>query len=52
MLEKNTLYKRDKPIIWKCSKCGYIHKGTEPPKICPSCKHPKEYYEPEDICNF
>ncbi|MBN1503096.1 rubrerythrin family protein [Candidatus Woesearchaeota archaeon] len=50
MLEKGTLYKRDKPIRWKCSKCGYIHVGTEPPKECPSCKHEYNYYEPECMC--
>ena len=47
MVEKGTVYKRDKPIRWKCSKCGYIHEGTEPPEKCPSCRHPREYYEPE-----
>jgi len=47
MVEKDTVYKRDKPIRWKCSKCGYIHTGNEPPEECPSCKHPKGYYEPE-----
>ncbi len=47
MVEKGTVFKRDKPIRWKCSKCGYIHEGKEPPKECPSCKHPREYYEPE-----
>ncbi|MFH1054266.1 MAG: rubrerythrin family protein [Candidatus Woesearchaeota archaeon] len=47
MVEKGNVYKRDKPIRWKCSKCGYTHKGTEPPDKCPSCKHAKEYYEPE-----
>lgn len=46
MVEKGTVFKRDKPIKWKCSKCGYIHEGTEPPLKCPSCKHPREYYEP------
>jgi rubrerythrin len=50
MLKKGTLYKRDKPIRWKCSKCGYIHEGNEPPEKCPSCKHPREYYEPECMC--
>ena len=49
MVEKGTVFKRDKPIVWKCSKCGYIHVVTEPPKMCPSCKHPKEYFEPEDM---
>ena len=50
MVEKGTVYKREKPINWKCSKCGYIHNGTEPPEVCPSCKHPREYYEPECLC--
>jgi rubrerythrin len=50
MVERGTVFKRDKPINWKCSKCGYIHNGTEPPKECPSCKHAKEYYEPECLC--
>ncbi|MFP4424300.1 MAG: rubrerythrin [Candidatus Woesearchaeota archaeon] len=50
MVENGTAYKRDNEITWKCSKCGYIHKGTQPPEECPSCKHPKEYYEPECMC--
>jgi len=47
MVEDGTVFKRDKPIRWKCSKCGFIHEGKEPPVKCPSCKHPREYYEPE-----
>lgn len=47
MVEEGTVYKRDEPIVWKCSKCGYKAEGKEPPQECPSCKHPKEYYEPE-----
>lgn len=47
MVEKGTVYKREQPIRWKCSKCGFIHEGTEPPEECPSCKHAREYYEPE-----
>lgn len=49
MVENGTVYKREKSIKWKCSKCGFIHEGTEPPEKCPSCKHTKEYYEPEDF---
>ena len=49
LVEENKVYKREKPIAWKCSKCGYVHYGTEPPERCPSCDHPKEYYEPEDM---
>lgn len=52
MLEKGTLYKRDKEIKWKCSKCGHIHKGMSPPGACPACKHEREYFEPEDMCSL
>ena len=52
LVEEDMVYKRDKPIKWKCSKCGYVHTGTEPPKRCPSCKHPQEYYEPDDMSSL
>jgi rubrerythrin len=49
MLEAGTVYKRETPIKWKCSVCGYVHVGTEPPRKCPACKHPSEYYEPANL---
>jgi rubrerythrin len=49
MVEKGTVYKREQPIKWKCSKCGFTYTGKEPPAKCPCCKHPKEFFEPEDI---
>ena len=45
MVLNGTVFKRDKPIRWKCSVCGYIHEGTEAPEACPACAHPKAYYE-------
>ena len=39
------VFKRTIPVKWHCTNCGYIHEGTEPPKICPACKHPQAYYE-------
>ncbi|MCX6581567.1 MAG: rubrerythrin family protein [Candidatus Aminicenantes bacterium] len=50
MVEKGTVYKRSKPIRWKCSKCGHIHEGLEPPAKCPTCLHAREYFEPECMC--
>ena len=44
-LENNTIFKKDKKVYWVCRKCGYIHEGTEPPEECPSCGHPKSYFE-------
>ena len=48
-VEDGTVFSREEPIRWKCSKCGHILEGTEPPTKCPVCKHPKEYFEPEDL---
>ncbi len=34
---------------WKCSVCGYIHTGVEPPEECPQCSSSgKEYSELSD----
>jgi len=49
LVKSGNVFKRDESIIWKCSKCGHVHTGTEPPEECPSCKHPLNYFEPEDI---
>ena len=46
-VENGTVFKRDEPIRWKCSICGFIYEGTEPPVKCPACKNPREYYEPD-----
>lgn len=49
LVEQKVVYKRDEPIKWKCSICGYVYEGTEPPAKCPYCKHPQEYYEPANL---
>jgi len=49
MVEAGTVFKREQPIKWKCAVCGYIVEGNEPPPKCPSCKNPKEYYEPASL---
>ena len=30
---------------WKCTVCGYIHEGEQPPAQCPVCKQPAEKFE-------
>jgi len=44
-IEKDRVFKRETKVKWRCSNCGYIHEGTEPPEKCPACDHPKAYYE-------
>lgn len=45
-LEKESLYQKEQPILWKCTNCGYIYEGTTAPKICPACIHPQGFFEP------
>ena len=44
-LEAGKVFKREGKVVWKCRVCGYLHEGTEPPKICPACNHPTAYFE-------
>jgi len=39
------VFKRDKPVAWRCRNCGYVHQELEAPKVCPACAHPQAYYE-------
>ena len=45
-VSSGTVFKRERPIKWKCRECGRVHEGQQPPDICPTCSHPQSYYEP------
>ena len=44
-VENGTVFKKDKPVVWRCINCGYLHEGPEALEVCPACAHPKAYYE-------
>ena len=44
-LQEGKTFKGDAPLGWKCRNCGYIHEGPDAPEICPTCAHPKAYFE-------
>jgi rubrerythrin len=44
-LEGNTVFKKKEKHYWVCRKCGYVHYSEEPPQVCPSCSHPRNYFE-------
>jgi len=44
-IEKDRVFKRDGVVRWKCRNCGYVHEGVEAPEECPSCAHPRAYFE-------
>jgi len=44
-VEGGTVFRKDKPVVWRCRNCGYIHEGTEAPEVCPACAHPRAHFE-------
>jgi rubrerythrin len=44
-IEKSEVFKKGEEVLWHCRNCGYIHKGTAAPEICPACAHPQAHYE-------
>ncbi len=44
-LDTDTVFKAEKPIVWKCRNCGYHYTGEEAPAACPACAHAKAYFE-------
>ena len=44
-VEAGTIFKKGKEIWWACRECGYQHFGVEPPEKCPSCDHPRAFYQ-------
>jgi len=44
-VEAGTVFKKDRPVTWRCRNCGYLHEGTEAPGACPACAHPQAHFE-------
>ena len=44
-IENDTVFKKDKPVVWRCLKCGYVHEGQEAVAVCPACAHPQAHFE-------
>lgn len=44
-LNNKKVFRKDENVTWHCTKCGYVHEGTEAPQKCPACTHPQSYFE-------
>ena len=44
-VKSGTVFKKKKKIEWVCRECGYVYFGKQPPIKCPSCDHPRSYYQ-------
>ncbi len=39
------VFRKDETCVWVCRNCGHVHVGTEAPEVCPTCDHPRAYFE-------
>jgi len=44
-VENGTVFKKSKPVVWRCMNCGFLHEGEEAPGSCPACAHPQAHFE-------
>ena len=44
-IEMCEVFKKSEVKVWECRNCGHIVIGMEAPEVCPTCDHPKSYFE-------
>ena len=44
-VQANTVFKKSEKALWKCRNCGRVMEVTEAPEKCPTCEHPRAYFE-------
>ena len=44
-VEAGTVFRKDREVWWVCRECGYVHFGRGPTERCPSCGHPRSYFQ-------
>ena len=44
-VETAQVFEKSEVKVWECRNCGHIVVGTAAPDVCPTCDHPKAYFE-------
>ena len=44
-VETAQVFEKSEVKVWECRNCGHIIVGTKAPEVCPTCDHPKAYFE-------
>ena len=44
-VELQEVFAKSEVKVWECRNCGHIVVGEKAPEICPTCAHPKAYFE-------
>lgn len=48
-IKNNTVFEKSEQQVWECRNCGHVTVGTAAPDKCPTCNHPKSYFEIKEI---
>ena len=44
-VETKQVFEKSEVKVWECRNCGHIVVGTAAPAVCPTCDHPRAYFE-------
>ena len=44
-VETAQVFEKSEVKVWECRNCGHLIVGTKAPELCPTCAHPKAYFE-------
>lgn len=44
-VQANTVFKKPEKVLWKCRNCGRIVEAAAAPEKCPTCDHPRAFFE-------
>ncbi len=39
------VFRKDETCVWVCRNCGHVYVGTDAPEVCPTCDHPRAFFE-------
>ena len=44
-VETQAVFAKSDIKVWECRNCGHLMVGKSAPELCPTCAHPKAYFE-------
>ena len=44
-IENAEVFAKAETKVWECRNCGHLFIGEKAPEVCPTCNHPKAYFE-------
>lgn len=48
-IENKEVFSHNGEVVWTCTNCGHVHKGSNAPEICPVCSHPQGFFQIKSV---